>query len=68
MDSKEIIAAAEKQLPIIYEGAVYKEILEYILWFDRHRNKQRAVVLLDKNGNSTIRVPADKISLAESGE
>ncbi len=68
MDSKEIIAAAEKQLPIVYDGAVYKEILEYVLWFDKNRNKQRAVVLLDKNGNSTICVPADKISLAESVE
>ncbi len=66
MDSKEIIEAAKQQLPVVYDGAVYKEILEYVLWFDRHRNKQRAVVLLDKNGNSTIRVPADKISLAES--
>lgn len=66
MDSKEIIEAAEKQLPIVYDGIVYKEILEYILWFDERRNKQRSVVLLDKNGHSTVRVLASKIILAEN--
>lgn len=67
MESQEIIEAAQRRLPVIYDGAVYKEILEYILWFDNHsREKQRSVVLLDQNGHSTIRVLASKISLAES--
>lgn len=66
MESQEIIEAAQQRLPVIYDGAVYKEILEYILWFDNHREKQRSVVLLDQNGHSTIRVLASKISLAES--
>lgn len=66
MESQEIIEAAQQRLPVIYDGAVYKEILEYILWFDNHREKRRSVVLLDQNGHSTIRVLASKISLAES--
>ena len=68
MDSKEIIDAAQRQLPVVYNGKEYKEILEYVLWFDRERNKQRSVILLDKSGNSTARVPASKISLAEQPE
>lgn len=48
MESQEIIEAAKKRLPVVYDGVVYKEILEYILWFDSNRNKQRSVVLLDR--------------------
>lgn len=66
MESQEIIEAAKKRLPVVYDGVVYKEILEYILWFDNDRNKQRSVVLLDRNGHSTVRALASKISLAES--
>lgn len=66
MESQEIIEAAKKRLPVVYDGAVYKEILEYILWFDSNRNKQRSVVLLDQNGHTTVRVLASKISLAEN--
>lgn len=66
MESQEIIEAAKKRLPVVYDGVVYKEILEYILWFDNNRNKQRSVVLLDQNGHTTVRVLASKIRLAES--
>lgn len=66
MESQEIIETAEKRLPVVYDGTVYKEILEYILWFDSNRNKQRSVVLLDQNGHTTVRVLASKISLAEN--
>ena len=31
MESQEIIEAAKKRLPVVYDGVVYKEILEYIL-------------------------------------
>lgn len=65
MESSEIIEAAQNRKPVIYNGVVYKEILEYILWFDNNRNKQRSVVLLDMNGSSTVRALASKISLAE---
>lgn len=65
MESSEIIEAAQSRKPVIYNGVVYKEILEYILWFNERREKQRSVVLLDMNGSSTVRVLASKISLAE---
>lgn len=65
MESSEIIEAAQSRKPVVYDGVVYKEILEYILWFDNNRNKQRSVVLLDMNGSSTVRALASKISLAE---
>lgn len=66
MESQEIIEAAKQRLPVVYNGIVYKEILEYVLWFDSKRNKQRSVVLLDQNGHSTVRTLASKISLAET--
>ena len=65
MESIEIIEAAQNRKPVVYNGIVYKEILEYILWFDERREKQRSVVLLDKNGSATVRAPASKIRLAE---
>lgn len=37
MESQEIIEASKQRLPVVYNGAVYKEILEYILWFDKRR-------------------------------
>lgn len=65
MESSEIIDAAQNRKPVVYNGVVYKEILEYILWFNEQREKQRSVVLLDMNGSSTVRALASKISLAE---
>ena len=67
MDVKEVAEAAEKRLPVIYEGAVYTEIVEYIRWFDNNRNKMLSVVLLGKNG-CRVRALASKISLAEGGQ
>lgn len=66
MESKEIIEVAQSRKPVVYNGVVYKEILEYILWFDEKRNKQRSVVLLDMNGSSTVRVLASQIKLADA--
>ena len=66
MESQEIKEAAKKRLPVVYDGVVYKEILEYILWFDSNRNKQRSVVLLDQNGYTRVRALASRITLAES--
>lgn len=66
MDSKDIIDAAQNRKPVVYNGIVYKEILEYILWFNHRREKQRSVVLLDMNGSSTVRALASEIKLAES--
>lgn len=41
MESQEIIEAAKKRLPVVYDGVVYKEILEYILWFERRINERQ---------------------------
>lgn len=49
MESQEIIEAMKNKFPVIYNGTVYKEIKEYILWFDGAGNKQRSVVLIDEN-------------------
>lgn len=68
MDLKEVAEAAERRLPVVYDGAIYTEIVEYIRWFDNNRNKMLSVVLLDKNGISRVRVLASKVSLAESGQ
>lgn len=65
MESSEIIDAAQNRKPVVYNGVVYKEILEYILWFNERREKQRSVVLLNMNEHSTVRALASKISLAE---
>lgn len=65
MNSKDIIEAAEQKKPVIYECAVYPRILEYILWFDDAGARNYSVTLLDKNGVTKVRVPANKISLAE---
>ncbi len=65
MDLKEVAEAAEKRLPVVYKGAVYKEIVEYIRWFDANHNRMFSVVLLDKNGGSRVRVLASEVSLAE---
>lgn len=64
MESNEIIEAMKNKSPVIYDGSIYKQILEYILWFDKEGNKQRSVVLLDKTEHSTIRVLSSKIQLA----
>lgn len=66
MESSEIIDAAQNRKPVVYNGVVYKEILEYILWFNERREKQRSVVLLDMNGSSTVRVLASEIKLADN--
>lgn len=65
MDLKEVAEAAEKRLPVVYEGANYAEIVEYIRWFDSNRNKMLSVVLLDKNGSTRVRALASKVSLVE---
>lgn len=63
MSSKEIIDAAEQRKPVMYEGALYPRILEYILWFDNVGERKYSVTLLDKSG-SRVRASASKISLA----
>lgn len=50
--------------PVVYDGSVYEKILEYILWFDSSKAQHKSVVLLDKNGSTTVRVDANRIDFA----
>lgn len=64
MQSSEIIEAMKRHMPVMYDGSEYKKITEYILWFDKQGNKRTSVSLLDKNGATMLRAPADRIELA----
>lgn len=63
MDSKAIDEAMKRRLPVKYEGRRYDRILEYISFYDNNRKRRLSVVLLE--GNSSCRVPADKVELWE---
>lgn len=54
----------QEKAPIIADGIRYQRIIEYILWYDAQDKRQTSVVLLDKNGHSTVRVASDRIELA----
>lgn len=62
MDSKQIDAAMRNRLPVICDGIQYDRILEYVCWYDEGR-RRLSVVLQARN--CTVRVPADKVELAE---
>lgn len=62
MESKDIIETMKADKPVVYNGSVYKKILEYILWFDSSKVEHKSVVLLDKNGSTTVRVDANRIA------
>ena len=60
MESQEIIEAAKKRLPVVYDGVVYKEILEYILWFELSKklaelNIEFCKTLNANNGTEALR-------------
>lgn len=64
MQSSEIIETMKQHIPVVFNGIEYKEITEYILWFDKKGEKRTSVSLLDKNGATILRAPADRIELA----
>ena len=64
MDSKEIHRAMRDKLPVVCDGKRYEKITEYISWYNGNGQHQLSVVLINKN--HSMRVPADKVSLAES--
>ena len=64
MDSKQITEAMRRKLPVVSNGIEYQRITEYILWFNGAGDRLTSVNLLDKNGNSLTRVPADAVELA----
>lgn len=68
LQSKEIIEAIQNRSPIIYNGAKYIRILEYILWFTDAGEQRTSVTLLDKNGRSVVRADSARIALAERND
>lgn len=63
MNSDQIVDAMKRRLPVQYDGRQFDRILEYVLWFDNDRKRRTSVVLLQ--GNSSFRVPAEKVELLE---
>ena len=63
MDSKQIDTAMRKRSPVVFDGIRYGRIIEYVSWYNHKGERRLSVVLEDRN--STIRVPADKVELAE---
>lgn len=50
---------------VIYDGSVYS-LQRYVAWRDEATNKLRhALILLDKNQNSTIEVPIEKVEVIQ---
>ena len=65
MTSEEIVNAMRNKSRVMYNGAEYKCITEYILTIDKIGRQRRSVTLLDKNGSTTVRVLASKIEVLE---
>lgn len=63
MDSKQIDAAMRRRLPVVYDGIQYDRIAEYIMWYDQSGRRKLSVTLVRQN--YSMRVPADKVELAE---
>ena len=63
MESKQIDVAMRNRLPVICDGIQYDRILEYVCWYDDKKQRRLSVVLQARN--CTVRVPADKVELAE---
>ena len=61
MDSKTIDDAMKRRLPVMYDGQRYDRILEYVMYYDRDGKRRLSLVLLQ--GNSSFRVPANKVEL-----
>lgn len=63
MDSKDIDRAMRDRLPVVYDGNLYDRIADYIMWYDDNGKRRLSCGLIAKN--FYIRVPADKVELAE---
>lgn len=61
MTSAEIDTAMRRRCPVMYGGIRYDRIAEYVSWYDEKGRRQLSVVLLDRSGNCTVRVPAERI-------
>lgn len=50
---------------VIYDGSIYL-LNRYVAWRDEVTNKLRhALILIDKNKNSTIEVPIEKVEVIQ---
>lgn len=48
---------------VVWENHKYK-LLYYLAWRDERTDElKHSLVLLDKNGNSTVRVPAEQVEI-----
>ena len=65
MTSEEIVNAMRNKSRVMYNGAEYECITEYILTIDKNGRQRRSVTLLDRNGGTTVRVLASKIEVLE---
>ena len=63
MESKDIDQAMRLRLPVVCDGVRYECIKEYISWYDNNGKRRLSCGLIDKN--FYIRVPAEKVELAE---
>lgn len=63
MESKDIDRAMRLRLPVAYDGIRYDRILEYISWYDDTGKRRLSCGLVRQN--YIIRVPAEKVELAE---
>lgn len=66
MDSARIDAAMRSREPVIYAGARYDRIIEYISWYDESGKRRLSVTLLQ--GRTSYRVPADKVEPVKNEE
>lgn len=66
MNSQEIDHAMKHRLPVMCEGIQHTRITEYVSWYDNKGNRRFSVGLLDKNGKSVVRVPAEKVRMLET--
>lgn len=60
MTSIEIDTAMRRSCPVMYGGIRYDRIAEYVSWCDEKGMRHLSAVLLDRSGNCTVRVPADR--------
>ena len=63
MTSEEIGRAMRERVPVMVDGVRYDRISEYIMWFDDNGKRRLSCGVITKN--CIMRVPADKVELAE---
>lgn len=63
MDSKDIDRAMRLRLPVVCDGVRYDRIAEYISWYDDNGKRRLSCGIVRQN--YIMRVPADKVELAE---